>query len=43
MNFGTDDLKDNENNDEIDHCTLKDRIPDDLLSTLFPFQKDGVW
>ncbi|RTG81423.1 SWI/SNF-related matrix-associated actin-dependent regulator of chromatin subfamily A-like protein 1, partial [Schistosoma bovis] len=42
MNFGTDDLKDNENNDEIDHCTLKDRIPDDLLSTLFPFQKDGV-
>ncbi|CAH8497806.1 unnamed protein product [Schistosoma guineensis] len=42
MNFGADDLKDYENNDEIDHCTLKDRIPDDLLSTLFPFQKDGV-
>lgn len=42
MKLGADDLKDDENNDEIDHCTLKDRIPDDLLSTLFPFQKDGV-
>ncbi|CAH8493908.1 unnamed protein product [Heterobilharzia americana] len=27
---------------EIDHSMLKDRIPDDLLATLFPFQKDGV-
>uniref|UniRef100_A0A3Q0KLV0 Harp (Smarcal1)-related n=1 Tax=Schistosoma mansoni TaxID=6183 RepID=A0A3Q0KLV0_SCHMA len=42
MKPGADDLKDHDNNDEIDHSTLKDRIPDDLLATLFPFQKDGV-
>ncbi|KAK4469104.1 hypothetical protein MN116_006690 [Schistosoma mekongi] len=35
---GANDLKDN----EIDHSMLKDRIPDDLLTALFPFQKDGV-
>ncbi|CAH8837863.1 unnamed protein product [Trichobilharzia szidati] len=29
-------------NTEIDHDMLKDRIPDDLLAAMFPFQKDGV-
>ncbi|CAH8473769.1 unnamed protein product [Schistosoma turkestanicum] len=42
MKLGANDVKDNENNEEIDHSILKDRIPDDLLTTLFPFQKDGV-
>ncbi|VDQ05507.1 unnamed protein product, partial [Trichobilharzia regenti] len=36
-------LSNNKNNTDIDHDMLKDRIPDDLLAAMFPFQKDGVW